>query len=90
MRNHVHLLVLTGLRQVHFVAEPHRFPLFAAAGLGIIGRAQHALLPIGLWPCPPFGCPFAEIVVLLPDLSQHLHTPHLLQPRRRIGSLQGG
>ena len=80
---------IAGLGDMDFVAEPPQVALFAGASLHIIGRTQHALLLLSLRPCPPVGSAFGEIVVLLPGLSQHLHTLHLLESRRRIGSLQG-
>ena len=36
MRNHVHLLVLTGFRQVHFIADPVQVAFRAVAHLRII------------------------------------------------------
>src|SRR2546421_7621034 len=56
------------------VTQPGHLPLFACLGLDIIGRTNDPLLAPGLRTCSPSGLASRKLVILLPDLSQHLDT----------------
>ena len=82
------LLQRTCFGQMHFVAQPGHLPLFACLGLDIIGRTNDPLLVPGLRTCSPSSLASREVVILLPDLSQHWDTADLLQFARGIRLLQ--
>src|SRR5512135_2166088 len=70
------------------VTQPGLVPLFARLGLGVIRGTDDPFIFSGLRTCPPFGLASREVVILLPDLLQKLHTGYLLQPSRCLGPLQ--
>ncbi len=82
----IHVARIDG--QMHFVAQPGQLALFARLCLDIIGRTNDPLLVPGLRTCSPFSLASREVVILLPDLSQHLDTADLLQFARGIRLLQ--
>ncbi len=74
---------------MRFVSKPSHLPLFAGPCLWVIGGTHDALTFAGLRAGPPLGLASRQIVVLLPHLSQELHTGFIHQSGRRVGALQG-
>src|SRR5258708_5940653 len=75
----------TRFGQMHFVSQPGSFSLFACSRFWVRGGTHDPLVCVGLGTCSPFCLPARQVIILLPDLAQHMNTGLVLEMVRSIG-----
>src|SRR6266567_6806324 len=65
--------------QMHFLSQPRHLPLSARLSFWIVRRTNHALSLCWVRPCSPLHLSRRHLILLLPDLSEHVHTFHVFR-----------